>query len=135
MYNKYFFDKGLRFTCQRCGKCCTGEPGTVLVSSSELVQIATFLGMSNAAFKREFLYPYKGQYSIKEDDQGNCLFFAQGCQIYPVRPQQCRSYPFWFKLLRSETRWEQEARQCPGIGQGKLYSKEEILELVAESVL
>jgi hypothetical protein len=29
-------------------------------------------------------------------------------------------------ILESEERWEEEKKSCPGIGKGRLYTKEEI---------
>jgi hypothetical protein len=51
-------------------------------------------------------------------------------RIYPVRPLQCRTYPFWFQNLRSEKKWRLTGTACPGIGQGRRYSKDEILALL-----
>ncbi|MGA1869565.1 MAG: YkgJ family cysteine cluster protein [bacterium] len=131
LYNRpYFFDSGLHFECQRCGVCCTGEPGIVYVSPSEITRISNFLGLSQATFIKKYLYPFRDSYSIREDPKGNCYFYKNGCTIYPVRPAQCKSYPFWFHNLRSEESWEKVSTECPGIGKGRLYKKEEILSLM-----
>ncbi|MFW6054367.1 MAG: YkgJ family cysteine cluster protein [Thermodesulfobacteriota bacterium] len=126
----YFFDQGLRFECQRCGACCTGEPGTVYVAPGEVGPIAAHLGMGQAALVRDLLYPFRDSYSIKEDARGNCLLYSDGCRIYPVRPVQCRTWPFWFKNLRSRYAWKQAASQCPGIGKGPVHTRKEILALL-----
>ncbi|MFW5971550.1 MAG: YkgJ family cysteine cluster protein [Desulfovermiculus sp.] len=131
----YFFDSGIRFTCQQCGKCCTGEPGTVRVDFQEMVKIADFLGISIHSLKLRFLLPYNDGLTVKEAPNGSCLFFDQGCRIYPVRPQQCRSFPFWLKYMRSTYAWKQAAMACPGIGQGRLYTREEILDILEWSPL
>jgi uncharacterized protein len=126
----YFFDPGLRFACQRCGQCCTGAPGTIFVGPDEIGPMADRLGMAVEPFIATYLYPFKSSYSIAEDPQGNCLFFDQGCTLYTVRPLQCRTFPFWLSLLRSKKRWLEMQHQCPGIGQGRLYSRQEILARV-----
>jgi hypothetical protein len=123
----YFFDAGLRFECQRCGVCCTGDPGTIYVGPSEIDPMAGYCRLSQTRFIATYLYPFKDSYSIREDAAGCCLFFRDGCAIYPVRPLQCRSFPFWFVHLRCPARWAELQRHCPGIGQGRLYSKEEIM--------
>lgn len=125
----YFFDLGLSFECQCCGACCTGAPGTIYVGPDEIDAIAGYIGLDPSELERRYLYPYKGSFSIQEDREGNCLFFDTGCTIYPVRPVQCRAFPFWFANVRSEVRWREIARQCPGIGKGRRYSKEEIISL------
>jgi Fe-S-cluster containining protein len=92
--------------------------------------MAIYLGIAPALLIETYLYPFKDSYSVREDDRGSCVFYSQGCGIYPVRPLQCASYPFWFSNLRSETRWRALRRGCPGIDQGRLYGKEEILARV-----
>lgn len=125
----YFFDHGLRFACQGCGACCTGAPGTIYVDQTEIQRIAGYIRMETAPFIEKYLYPFKDSYSIHEDDQGACLFFNNGCTIYPVRPLQCRSYPFWFCNLRSASRWRRIQHECPGIGRGRLFAKSEIMSM------
>ncbi|QTA87506.1 YkgJ family cysteine cluster protein [Desulfonema magnum] len=126
----YFFDEGIQFECQGCGVCCTGSPGTVYVDKSEIACIAEFLGISVPDFTKKYLYPYKNSHTIREDSEWRCLFYDNGCEIYPVRPMQCRTFPFWFDNLRSEEKWKRISQECPGIGCGPLYSKERILEIV-----
>lgn len=130
-YNRpYFFDNGIRFECRQCGKCCTGAPGTIYVGKDEIDKIAEFLQIPVSRFIDKYLYPYKDNHSIFEDNQGCCLFYKDGCRIYPVRPVQCKTYPFWFENLRSETRWRKVEKECPGIGKGNLFPKEKILEIL-----
>lgn len=48
---------------------------------------------------------------------GGCVFldpFGQ-CSVYPVRPVQCRTYPFWPSLVDARDDWEGEA-VLPGDG-------------------
>ena len=130
----YFFDQGLRFTCLKCGACCVGEPGTIYVTQSEIETISASLQQPVEAFTAQYLYPYKDSYSIKEDKEGRCLFFDDGCTIYDIRPLQCRTFPCWFSSLRSERLWRDIQSQCPGIGRGRLYSREELLELAAKTI-
>jgi len=132
---RYFFDAGLRFACQRCGVCCTGAPGTIYVSREEVDAISRFLGRTAAEAVETFLYPYKSSFSIREKENGDCFFFEAGCAIYPVRPFQCQSFPFWFENVRSRAHWQALSRQCPGIGQGRLFSREEIMELARRTTM
>lgn len=127
----YFFDKGLRFECQRCGACCVGAPGTVYVAPGEIESIAGHLALSRDEFLARYAYPFRDSYSLKEEPDGRCCFFRDGCAIYPVRPRQCRVFPFWIENLRSEANWARLAAACPGIGRGRLHSREEILERLA----
>jgi len=126
----YFFDAGLRFECRRCGRCCSGAPGTIYVTSRETVDIAAYLRITPARLRDAYLYPFRDSYSIRETDDGRCLFYGNGCRIYAVRPQQCRSYPFWLGNLRSKRHWHTAMRACPGIGRGRLYTRAQILSIV-----
>ena len=130
----YFFDEGIRFECRRCGACCTGDPGVVCVNAEEIADIAAYLGMSVSQVVGMFLHPWENGHRIKEDGNGRCLFFTDGCRIYSVRPMQCRTFPFWFANLRSESRWNKIDRQCPGIGSGRRYTKDEILNILKSSM-
>lgn len=126
----YFFDQGIRFECQGCGQCCCGAPGVIRVTMEEIVRIAEHLSTSSYAILETCVFPYESAFSIRERTDGSCLFYETGCRIYPVRPLQCRTFPFWFNNMRSEKKWEQTCRQCPGIGQGPVYNKEQILSIL-----
>jgi Fe-S-cluster containining protein len=126
-----FFDDGLRFECRRCGGCCTGSPGTVYVAADELQPLADFLEIDIGELQRRYLGPLRDSFTIREHPDGRCLFYANGCAIYPARPRQCATYPFWLNNLRSEAKWKAAARECPGIGSGKRFSREQILAILA----
>jgi Fe-S-cluster containining protein len=130
----YFFDTGIQFECQRCGTCCTGEPGIIYISESEISTIAEYLEMEVSSFRKKYLYSFRGGYSILETKEGACLFYKNGCRVYPVRPSQCKTYPFWYRHLRSKQRWQAVQKECPGIGKGRCRSKEEILEIVQSTI-
>lgn len=125
---------GIRFTCVDCGQCCTGAPGTVRMTEDEVRALAAYLGDTPEGIRRKHLAPEGSGWRIKEQFNGDCVFFDKRCTIYPVRPGQCRTYPFWFKNLRSINAWKRTAAACPGIGQGRLYGEEEILALVHEDM-
>jgi len=102
--------------CRECeGNCCIGESGYIWVSPKEIEEISEFLGIDTEIFKERFLIKVGYRYSIKERPYKNgyaCLFFDNGCKIYPVRPNQCRTFPFWdyFKDKVDELK-----KECPGI--------------------
>ncbi len=135
VYNRsYFFDSGLRFECQQCGACCTGEPGIVYIDDGEVKQVAQYLSVQVSEFIRTYLDPCKNGYSIRELADGRCYFYNGGCTIYAVRPNQCKTFPFWFENLRSQKKWMRVAKACPGIGRGSLYSKEQVLKIVGSTI-
>jgi Fe-S-cluster containining protein len=48
------------------------------------------------------------------------------CVIYPVRPNQCRTWPFWGSNLTSLNAWNEAVKKCGGVNRGRYYSFEEI---------
>lgn len=130
----YFFEQGIYFKCQKCGLCCSGTPGVIRVTLEEISQISDYIKISSDELLRSYLYPYQNRYSIREREDGACYFYENGCRIYPVRPVQCKTYPFWFNNLRSEKNWQKAIKACPGIGKGVLYSKEQILTLLNQPI-
>ncbi|MHC4788822.1 MAG: YkgJ family cysteine cluster protein [Planctomycetota bacterium] len=127
-----WYAKGLRFECARCRRCCTGPPGYVWVTGEEIERIADFLGTTPRAVTRRHSRRVWWRISLKERRNGDCVFLAdKGCRIYAVRPAQCHTFPFWPDNVTSPERWEQLKRRCPGVGRGRLYSREEIESIAA----
>jgi hypothetical protein len=129
-----WYAAGLRFGCKRCGHCCSGAPGYVWVNRESVERIASFLGCEDGRLGREHLRRVGLRYSLTEKPGGDCIFLIReqgrtGCAIHPVRPAQCRTWPFWSENLRSASAWETAGRDCPGINSGKLHSSEQIEEL------
>ncbi|MEJ2657726.1 MAG: YkgJ family cysteine cluster protein [Desulfobacterales bacterium] len=129
-HRPYFFDQGIHFECRQCGACCTGDPGIVYVDKREAMHMAEYLSTAFSFFIDKYLYPLRAGYGIREHSDGRCFFYDNGCTIYPVRPHQCRTYPFWFENLRSIKKWRRVSEACPGIGCGDLHPKEEILKII-----
>ena len=129
-HRTYFFDQGVLFECRQCGACCTGEPGIVYVYKNKVERIANYLSVGVPSFIERYLYAFKEDYSVREYADGRCYFYQNECIIYPVRPGQCRTFPFWFENLRSPKKWRQVSKACQGIGRGKHYSREQILEIL-----
>lgn len=125
-----WYSDGLRFKCQRCGKCCRGEPGYIWVSVEEIKKIAKYLGISLDEFGRKYLKKVDSRYSLVEFANGDCVMYNDGCKIYPVRPCQCATFPFWQRNLRTPGAWEKVMQLCPGVSNGPLYSQKEIQNIV-----
>ena len=123
-----WYREGLRFECTRCGRCCTGEPGFVWVNDEELAAIAQFRGEPMDQVEKLYNRPAKRERTLREKDNGDCVFYdrEQGCTIYPVRPRQCRTWPFWQSTSATPEAWEQTQQVCPGAGRGELIPVEEI---------
>lgn len=126
-----WYAEGLRFQCQKCGDCCTGQPGYVWVTPRESAGIAEFLGLSLEQFASKYLRKAGSHESLIELPDGRCIFYAdKACAIYSLRPTQCRTFPFWRSVVVSPEAWRRCGEQCPGIGKGRLYSAGEIEEIV-----
>jgi len=123
-----WYRDGLRFQCTRCGNCCTGPPGVVWVTDEEIEAIALHRGEPFDQLQVLYTRTIARKRSLREKQNGDCIFYdrAQGCTIYPVRPRQCRTWPFWESNLKTEQDWQRTCEVCPGAGQGELIPEEEI---------
>lgn len=123
---------GLRFTCTRCGHCCTGEPGYVWVGTEEIEAIAAHLGIPADEVRGLYTKQARRGLSLREKANGDCVFWDRdsGCTVYPVRPPQCRTWPFWESNVRTPEDWARTCQVCPGSGQGERIPAEEITRRV-----
>ena len=125
-----WYREGLRFTCTRCGNCCTGEPGYVWVNEDELATLADYLEQPVQEVTARYVRSVRGQLSLRERPNGECVFWdrAAGCTVYSARPTQCRTWPFWESNIKNEEAWRQTCAVCPGSGQGPIIPVEQILQ-------
>lgn len=100
------------------------------------------------------LYEYDGCF-VKIDDSGRkvildlpvmkskidttCVFYKEGCSVYPVRPKACRLFPF---RVEEETTPEGDILLnigynlgCPGIGKGKVVDRKKLEKLVTDQFM
>lgn len=124
-----WYSDGLKFTCTQCGNCCTGDPGVVWVYDQDIEAIAEFLDKPVGEIRLFHTRQVGNRLSLTEFANGDCTFFdplTRGCRIYPVRPTQCRTWPFWKSNLESEAAWAETCRTCPGAGSGDHFTQLEI---------
>jgi len=76
---------------------------------------------------------------MKSREDTLCVFYKEGCSIYPVRPNACRLFPF---RVEEETMPSGDMMlnirynsSCPGIGKGNPVDKEKLKELVADQFM
>jgi len=126
MSKKKWYAKGLQFECSGCGDCCTGSPGYVWVKEEEIAAIAAHLDSDIDTFEEHYVRKIGARKSLKELPQLNydCVFLDEKrrCTVYEVRPEQCRTWPFWDSNLKTEKDWAYACQVCPGSGTGKLHS-------------
>jgi Fe-S-cluster containining protein len=119
-----WYSMGLRFKCTQCGNCCGGGPGYVWLTLEDMTRIAEFLHLPFDDFTRKYVRKLKDGFSLIERSNYDCIFLkrAEGkamCGIYPVRPTQCRTWPFWNMNLKNPDAWTQAASRCPGMCDGE----------------
>ena len=126
-----WFHEGLKFACAGCGDCCSGAPGYVWVNKAEIAALAAAIGIDVAEFERRYVRKVGIRKSLMEWANGDCIFFhgeSRTCQVYDVRPRQCRTWPFWPSNLASPKAWQDTAERCPGCNRGRLTPLTRILE-------
>jgi Fe-S-cluster containining protein len=130
-----WYRDGLAFECTRCGACCTGTPGYVWVSHDEIARLAEFRGQTVEQFATRFVRQVGDRYSLIEKPGGDCIFWdkSAGCTVYPARPVQCRTWPFWPENVETRADWDHVREICPGSGRGRLFSVDEILSSISKT--
>jgi Fe-S-cluster containining protein len=131
-----WYRNGLRFECTQCGNCCRnhGEYSRIYLAPRDVAAIAGHLGLSEDTFRERWCEREDG-WTILRTDAPACPFLGEEgrCGIYPVRPKQCATWPFWEENLERAA-WEGPVADCcPGLGKGPLYSREEIEGRAAET--
>lgn len=73
---------------------------------------------------------------MKSKEDTTCLFYEEGCEVYPVRPKACRLFPF---RVEEETTPAGDILLnigynpgCPGIGKGSHVDKRKLEKLVVD---
>ncbi|GAB4319676.1 MAG: hypothetical protein Kow0069_23340 [Promethearchaeota archaeon] len=136
--------QGARFACQMCGFCCSTKDGHIFVFPEEIPPIVKYLGLKPSEFFENYVGVVRDRYVghwmhvavILQEKDGRCTFFGKDkkCKIYPVRPFQCRGFPFWRMYVEDCDGWDEVSSLCPGIGKGNKVSKRKIVALVKREV-
>jgi Fe-S-cluster containining protein len=126
-------ETGLRFQCQPgCIRCCDTR-GFVYLTEQDLERAAEYTGLTPAGFESQYVYRTKHLIRLRKPAGRQCHFLADGgCRIHPVKPTQCRLFPFWPELVADRTLWKDAGRRCPGIGQGDLVQIGTAIEIASE---
>ena len=141
MNDQPFYAEGLRFSCTRCSSCCRHESGYVYLSEQDLSRLANEFKMDYTAFIKTWCRWVafdrdSERLALKEKSNFDCIFWGRGaatgsnvvagCAVYPVRPLQCTTFPFWDYVVCSPDAWRNAGTGCPGINTGELHSREKI---------
>jgi hypothetical protein len=114
-----FSDK-IKFNCKQCGNCCSGDAGYIWLTETEQQNIADYLKLDLKTFLKKYCIKVFDKISLKEIRKSKnnywCIFLNSdmSCKIYPVRPHQCRTYPFWKKIVNSKEYIDYVLKDCPG---------------------
>ena len=131
-----WYRDGLAFSCTRCGACCTGAPGYVWVGAEEIECSRPTAYQSVQEFSNTARPGKAGhRYSLVERPGGDCIFWDKkaGCTVYPARPVQCQTWPFWPENVEQPEDWDHVRSVCPGSGKGRVYTVDEILSSISRS--
>ena len=131
-----WYSGGLRFFCTQCGNCCKnhGDYTYVYLATIDVLRIAEHLDLSPADFVRDYCQTEDDWVTLRMDAPA-CPFLQPDnrCAIYPVRPKQCATWPFWEENL-TEATWKGSVKECcPGIGKGPLTPAKEIERIARET--
>ncbi|MEM1718123.1 MAG: YkgJ family cysteine cluster protein [Thermosphaera sp.] len=131
------------FECQKCGACCSKY--TVCVTDADVKRIINFYGFSPHSFLEGVHVPssvahtYRGiprfigdrgkelVLALKEKS-GRCIFNRGECEVYPVRPMNCRAFPFLWLGGRRFKLNPDALLICDGVGRGKKFEFDKLVE-------
>ena len=92
-----------RFSCHRCGHCCTGGEGYVWLEEGEVESMAAALEMSQEAFRQRHVRtvpdprePGAVREALRERHEGEggrCTLLEGNnhCSVYSARPRHCQT--------------------------------------------
>lgn len=106
-----------RYRCVRCGACCRWA-GYVWLTDAEVDSISACLELSVEEFTERYTRltsDHRGLSLIEKEDD-SCVFLSgtNECDIYAVRPQQCRGFPNRWRFpgfeerCRAQDTWQED---------------------------
>ena len=89
-----------QFRCSGCGECCRWT-GSVLLTGEDIARMADVLGIPEQEFidRHTRLSPNRKQLALLDQADGSCAFLeGDRCAVYAARPEQCRTFPFAWRV-------------------------------------
>ena len=100
-----WYQDGLRFTCTRCGNCCTGAPGYVWVTPAELEALAAHLGEPVETVRAVYTWEEQGRRSLRvlshAPESGPSISPGTGRTWRDKRPRAGRRLTFFASMTPS----------------------------------
>ena len=98
-------ERGLRFECTQCGKCCwtRGQYSHVYMTKGDVEAMAKAVGISVAETRERFTFRDENGWTELDFSGGRCVMLDPAtnlCTVYESRPTQCRTFPFWPEMIR-----------------------------------
>jgi Fe-S-cluster containining protein len=107
----------------------------VWFSQHDAKSITRYLNIPLRTFYQQFARKVGNRWSLKERKSNHgkdCVFLDRDerhralCRIYPVRPTQCKTWPFWPENLDDRESWRKASKTCPGMNSGQWVPLEQI---------
>jgi Fe-S-cluster containining protein len=130
---EFYYPKGLRWGCKRCGECCrdaSHRPRRVLLLSKDVERL-------EKAGEKDFKVETKGEEPFIGEMRkagGACVYLRkEGCIVYPSRALLCRTYPFWIERNGRSFEIMFDAR-CTSINRGGELKEDFYSDLIMQAL-
>lgn len=130
---EFYYPKGLRWGCKRCGACCrdaSHRQRRILLLPKDVERLGK-------AGEKDFTVEVRGEEPFVGEMRkagGACIYLTkEGCRVYPSRALLCRTYPFWIERDGRSFEIMFDAR-CFGVGRGGELKEEFYRDLVLQAL-
>jgi Fe-S-cluster containining protein len=112
---KKYIEGEIKFSCLECGTCCA-IGGYVFISKNDVKKMAEHLGMDPDNFFKRYVRKEGNRLRLNCDYDEPCVMQEDNkCAIYPVRPNQCKTFPAWLELIKFEENLLDACTYCRGL--------------------
>lgn len=109
------------FQCRQCGFCCHGE-STVSLNETDQKNMIAALNLARAQVAERY-WRVNGTRVQMKTIEGRCIFYREGCTVYPGRPWRCAQWPLVPAILHDENNFITIRESCPGISRELSYEE------------
>ena len=106
------------FRARGAGPVARVHRGTSGFRPKRSTRLAEFRGETVEQFAAKFVRRVEDRYSLIEKPGGDCIFWDKqaGCTVYPARPVQCQTWPFWPENVETPEDWDHVRDDLPRLG-------------------